>query len=1497
MKNILGLDLGTNSVGWALIDKENNKIIKAGSRIIPMDAQAMSDFGTGNLQSAASARTGFRGTRRLYQRAELRRERLLRILNILDFLPEHFKEEIDFDLHPGQFKNHGEPLLPYRKNSEGKNEFIFQDSFREMLGDFKKNHPNLVSDGKKVPYDWTIYYLRKKALTKPISRQELAWIILNFNTKRGYYQLRGKDEAATNKNEEYKLLKVSDVVEIGPNKKHIGYKWFDIVYENGATQRKTGPVAPRKVGDEVELIITTTFDKDGNVKVSKEGIPAIKLRDPKEDDWALMKKRTESILDKSSDTVGEYIYESILSNPTIKVRGKLVHTVERKYYKDELIKILNAQTKYIPELSDKEILGKCIDNLYHQNEAHKQSLADKTFTDFIVEDIIFYQRPLKSKKDEIGECPYEYYTFKDPKTGETKVQHIKCVPKSNPYYQEFRLWQFVQNLRVYARQKEVNGKIRTDYDVTSDFIKSREDIANLFSWLNEKKDVSQDQLLKSPIFNLGKKAAEYRWNYVEEKSYPCNETRYEFAKCLKEVKDTPALSFDQEMDLWHILYSVEDRIDLDKALHSYAAKNGFDEESFAAAFINIDPYSNDYGAYSEKATKRLLSLMRCGKYWDKQLIDAKTISRINHILDGEVDETISTRAREKAINLQTIEDFQNLPIWLACYIIYDRHSEASDLTVWKKPEDIDVFLKNEFKQHSLRNPVVEGVLGETIRVVRDIWKTYGKIDEVHIEMGRDLKQTNEQRKKATKSMLDNQRANFRIRALLQEFASPEYKIDNVRPQSPSQMEIFKIYEDNVLNSDIEVPDDIQVIVDSLGNPTKNISSKEIMKYRLWLEQKYLSPYTGQPIPLSKLFTPAYEIEHVIPQSRYFDDSLSNKVICESEVNKDKGNMLGYQYIIESAGKIIEGANGKQFKILDKSQYEDFVDKHYSKNRGKMKKMLMDDIPSEFIQRQLNDSRYIARKAMEIFSHLVREEGEDTAISKNVIASNGSITDRLKKDWGMNDVWNEIIAPRFERMNKIDKTHNYGEWVNRDGKKFFQINVPLEISKGFSKKRIDHRHHAMDAIVIACATRDHINYMNNSSAADSKKDIRHDLKNKLCFKDKTDANGNYVWRFIKPWETFTQDAHRELDSIIVSFKQNLRVITKMTNHYWHYENGKKVLTKQTNGDGWSVRKSLHKATVSGAVRLQGKKMVKLADALNDINHIVDKGIRKAIRDVIKQYKGNADNKTLLKYFKDRKYLVGKKDISKVEVYYLPEVADLSANRTALGPTITLKNIQSVTDSGIRSILLKHLEKYKEGTKDHPELAFSPEGIKDMNEHIKELNGGKDHKPILKVRMSEKIGLKFSIGTFGSKNAKFVEADKGTNLFFAIYEKEDGTRNYDTVPFNIVVERLKNHIGYVPDTNEKGEKLIFTLSPQDLVYLKNEDNDMVDNNLDRSRIYKFVSCTKKVGYFIPHSIANVIQTGVEFGSLNKIETIEEQNKKISIQKNCIKIKVDRLGNIKF
>ncbi len=1480
MRHILGLDLGTNSIGWALIDQEEKKIIHAGSRIIPMDAGMIKDYGAGNLQSPASNRTNFRGTRRLYERAELRRERLLRILNVLHFLPNHFAKAINFTDHPGQFIDYQEPLLPYRKDNNGHNEFIFKDSFYEMLEDFGEKHPDMIANGKKIPYDWTLYYLRKKALSHAIRREELAWIILNFNTKRGYYQLRGEEEeTATSKNEEYKVLKVTEVTQMDEDKKHKGYFWYEIRYENGATQRKLSARPPYQIGDKIELIVTTNFDKNGNVATDKEGNAKIKLRAPKEDDWTLRKKRTEHELDESNKTVGAFIYDSLLTDPTLKVRGKLVRTIERAYYKKELIAILNKQKEFIPELQDHAIYMDCVRELYRSNEAHVKSVEDKDICDFIINDIIFYQRPLKSKKGEIANCPHEYYHYIDKDTGEIIQKPIKVIAKSNPLYQEFRLWQFLQNLKIIQREKIIDGRLRTDVDVTAEYLNSAEKRENLFQIINQRKDINQTVILKA----LHLSSDQYRWNYVEDKTLPGNETHML-------INPDNLLNTQQEYELWHILYSVDDLLVLRKALTTFAQKNNLDEQAFVENHIHTKPFDSDYGAFSEKAIRKLLALMRTGKYYDAAAIDSNTQCRIQNIIEGKADANIYKQAHKAGIDLKDKNAYQFLPLWLAEYVIYDK---KEDFLVWKKPEEIDNYLKSDFKQGSLRNPIVEMVLGETLRVVRDIWAKYGKIDEVHVEMGRDLKQPSDKRKKDQKRMAENERTNHRIRTLLQEFAADDCKINNVRPNSPSQLEILKIFEDGILHDEtIEIDDDIQHIINDLGDTSTHVSHKDVIKYRLWLEQQYRSPYTGDVIRLTDLFTPAYEIEHIIPQSRYFDDSLSNKVVCESAINKLKSNQLGYEFILKEHGHIEDG-----HKVFDKVQYEEFVKKHYANNKGKMRKLLMEDIPDAFVQRQLNDSRYIARKTIEMLSPLVRITTEDGKIadndkgpvSINVIATNGAITDRLKKDWGINQIWNDIIAPRFERLNQMTQSENYGQWVNKDGKNYFQINIPLSL-RGFSKKRIDHRHHAMDAIVIACATRDHVNYLSNAAACSNQADLRYDLQHKLCSKEKTDDKGNYVWRFIKPWETFTQDTRQTLMNIVVSFKQNLRVINKMTNFYDHFENGKRVKVKQENGDGWAIRKSLHKATVSGAVRIQRKKKVKLADALDHLNLIVDKEVKKDIKGVIAQYH-KFDPKTILKYYKDRKYLIGKKEIKQVEIWDTPtpEKADYSAVRVNLDSSFTKEKIASITDTGIQKILLAHLA----NCNDKANEAFSAEGIAAMNKNIKALNGGKDHKPILKVRKMESFGQKYSIGETGNKSKKYVEADKGTNLFYAVYENENGERIFESIPLIIAIERMKQNEPVSPYQDENGNKLLFVLSPGDLVYVADEGEHVHDIK-DCSKIYKMVSSSTNRSFYVPHSFATPIVDKLELGSQNKIEKIQDGP---AIKNICYKLKVDRLGNVEL
>ena len=143
---------------------------------------------------------------------------------------------------------------------------------------------------------------------------------------------------------------------------------------------------------------------------------------------------------------------------------------------------------------------------------------------------------------------------------------------------------------------------------------------------------------------------------------------------------------------------------------------------------------------------------------------------------------------------------------------------------------------------------------------------------------------------------------------------------------------------------------------------------------------------------------------------------------------------------------------------------------------------------------------------------------------------------------------------------------------------------------------------------------------------------------------------------------------------------------------------------------------------------------------------------------------------------------------------------------------------------------------------PAIAFTPEGIAEMNQNIAVYNGGKQHQSILKVRIAEPMGAKYPVGETGNKGAKYVEAQKGTNLYFAIYEDEEGNRTYDTITLKIVAEQLKLGYSPVPEKSEKGVALKFYLSPNDLVYVPTADELLSKAcSLHKNRIYKMVSST--------------------------------------------------------
>ena len=335
--------------------------------------------------------------------------------------------------------------------------------------------------------------------------------------------------------------------------------------------------------------------------------------------------------------------------------------------------------------------------------------------------------------------------------------------------------------------------------------------------------------------------------------------------------------------------------------------------------------------------------------------------------------------------------------------------------------------------------------------------------------------------------------------------------------------------------------------------------------------------------------------------------------------------------------------------------------------------------------------------------------------------------------------------------------------------------------------------------------------------------------------------------------------------------------------------------------------MHKDTVYGEVNLRRIKEVSLKDAVANPKAVVDKDLKKKLMAMIEL---GYDLKRIKQYFDDNKDAWQDVNLKKIKVYYFTKDTGDRYFATRFGnDLVTLfskitkaddakKQIERITDTGIQKILKRHLE----ANGGDCQKAFSADGIDEMNRNITQLNGGRPHKPVYKVRIYEKAD-KFAIGTKGNKAAKFVEAAKGTNLFFAVYlkEYEDSTtgetikkRVFDTIPLKTVIDRLKN--GQTPAPEEKdGAKLLFVLSPNDLVYLPTEDevkNGTINRPLDKRRIYKMVSCTGTECYYIPFIVASPIVDKVEFFSLNKIGRAITGE---MIKEICIPIKVDRLGNI--
>jgi CRISPR-associated endonuclease Csn1 len=1196
---------------------EKSSIIKLGVRVVNYDnfvstqtgkesKEPEKDFRSGKGISPNAGRTLKRSMRRNLQRYKLRRENLIEILK--------------------------------------KHSFIIDEAI-------------LSENGNRTTFE--TYRLRAKAVNEKISLEEFARILLMINKKRGY-----KSSRKAKSSEDGKLIDGMEVAKmlydenlmpgqlvlelLRKGKKEPDFYRSDLQAEFDKIWKFQKQFYPEILTDNLYKEVRAK-NKGQTWTILKEPLSIVGIKQKGKYDenkierylWrtdSLTKKQDLEVLaivfqeinhdinnssgylgaisDRSKElyfnkqTVGQYLMAQLDKDPNISLKNQVFY---RQDYLDEFNTIWDKQAEYHEELTDEL----------------KQEIRDI---------IIFYQRRLKSQKGLISFCEFESREIEKEIDGKKKIKTVgsRVIPRSSPLFQEFKIWQILNNIEVFGKGQKKKKKKNDLPDLFSDMPETltqkerrglhQEEKELLAVELSIREKLTKGDALKLLFENYKELDLNYEKiegnqtqavllkAYEQIIEYSGHEIDFE-KKTAKEVIDslkeifvgmginTDILYFDSNKaldeqpmyKLWHLLYSFEgdnSNTGNEKLIDKLVDLYGFEKE-YATILVGVT-FKDDYGSLSAKAIRKILPHLKEGNAYD-----------------------------------------------VACEYAGYRHSKKS-LT---KEELANKPLKNKLDilpKNSLRNPVVEKILNQMVNVVNSIIDTYGKPDEIRIELARELKKNAKEREELTKAINKATNEHAEIRKILQN----DFGINNV-------------------------------------------SHNDIIRYKLYKELEpngYKTLYSNTYISQEKLFSKDFDIEHIIPQAKRFDDSFSNKTIELRGINLEKGNATAYDFVKTKYGEVGLEEYINRIETL-------FISDKTKKAKLQKLKMQETDIPDGFIERDIRDTQYIAKKAKEMLEELVR----------HVVSTTGSVTDRLREDWQLVDVMKEL---NWEKYNKLGLTEITED---KDGRKICKI-------KDWTKRN-DHRHHAMDALTVAFTKRSFIQYLNNLNArrardeqsisnADKegwerssittddilstrdvlgieKKELHRDEKNKL--------------RFNPPMtlDEFREKAKRHLANILISIKSKNKVVTVNVN----ISKKKGGLNKKKQ---LTLRGQLHNETIYGSYK-QYVVIEKRIGASFDETQIT-KVCKPIYREALLKRLFENDNDP-------KKAFTGKNNLAKNPIYLdelhtmqMPEkvktinIETVYTIRKEISPDL---KIEKVIDVKIKQILEIRLKKYN----DDPKEAFS------------------------------------------------------------------------------------------------------------------------------------------------------------------------------------------------
>ena len=786
-------------------------------------------------------------------------------------------------------------------------------------------------------------------------------------------------------------------------------------------------------------------------------------------------------------TVGQYFAEQLRQNQSESPTGGISYRIKdqifsRQRYINEYDQIMAAQRVYYPDI-----------------------LTDE-FIRMLRDEVIFMQRPLKSCKHLVSLCEFEKQERvmrvqqDDGKGGRQLVERKikfgpKVAPKSSPLFQLCRIYEAVNNIRL----TRPDGSPR---DITP------EERAKIVAHLQSSASLSFAALKK-----LLKEKALIADQLTTKSGLKGNSTRVALAAALQPYPQYHHL-LDMELEtrmmtvqltdeetgeitqrevavvtdsyvrqplyrLWHILYSIEERDAMRRAL---ITQLGMTEEDLDGGLLDqlyrLDFVKPGYGNKSAKFICKLLPQLQQGLGYSE-----------------------------------------------ACAAVGYRHSNSptsEEITERTLLEKIPLLQRNE-----LRQPLVEKILNQMINLVNALKAEYG-VDEVRVELARELKMSREERERMTRQNGERKKANDKVAERIQKCG------------------LF---------------------------PTKS----RIRKYRLWEEAGRQCLYCGQSIEEEQCLNgDDMEVEHIIPKSVLYDDSYGNKTCACRRCNKEKGNRTALEYI---------RAKGWEDEYMERIN-ERLKAKKISYSKHQRLRWLKEDIPSDFLERQLRLTQYISRQAMAILQQGIRR----------VSASEGGVTARLRSLWGYDDILHTLNLDRYDSMGETER-------VSREGETTEKLRI-----KDWSKRK-DHRHHAIDALVVASTRQGYIQRLNRVSSESEREAMSGEIEVQKA--TKTDK-----FSLLERW--LTQRPHLSVRAvsdkvaeILISYRPGRRVVTR----------GRNIYRKKT-ADGREVtcvqrgvlvpRGELMEASLYGKILSQGRERIVKRYPLHALKgEVVDPRLRELI----------------------------------------------------------------------------------------------------------------------------------------------------------------------------------------------------------------------------------------------------------------------------------------------